>query len=110
MPATDVEILAVDVQRLLRMALADWYSWLASKSVRKEDWRGVPGWCKQMPGRLDIPWAIHELPKHVGNGQMMRVLGDLIDHASMSCQSLEGVPSLEKLDSQTKLLLEVLDG
>ena len=93
MSVTDVGILAVDVQRLLRMALADWYSWLASKSVRK-----------------DIPWAIHELPKHVGNGQMMRVLGDLIEHANMSCQSLEGVPSLEKLDLQTKLLLEVLDG
>ena len=110
MPVTDVEILAVDVQRLLRMALVDWYSWLALMVVRKEDWRGVPVWCKQMPNQLDIPWAIHELPKHVGNVPMIRVLGDVIEHANMSCQSMEGVPSMERLDQQVKLLLEVLDG
>jgi len=106
---TDVQVVAEDVQRLLRMAIVDWYSWLALQAARKDDWRGVPAWCKRMPSQLDLPWAIHELPKHVGNVPMIRVLGDVVERANMSCQSVEGVPSMEKLNERLQGLLGVLN-
>ena len=101
---------ALDVQRLLCVALSDWYSWLGAQSVRREDWRGVPGWCKGVPGSLDLPWALHDLPGHVGNRQMLEVLSELVERVRMSSSRVEGVPSVERLDEAVKSLLEVLDG
>lgn len=101
---------AEDVQRLLRVAISDWYSWLGAQSVRREDWRGVPGWCKSVPGSFDLPWALHDLPGHAGNRQMLEVLSELIERVRMSSSRVEGVPSVERLDEAMKSLMEVLDG
>lgn len=85
------------VSRNLRVAVAEWYAWLSDKSIRQDEWRGVPHWCKQIPARLDIPWALFELEKHVHRKPMIRALFVVVDEVYMSSQSMENVPDISPL-------------
>ena len=51
----ELNIDTVFVSRNLRASLREWYSWLADKAAKKDEWHAVPHWCKQVPFRLDIP-------------------------------------------------------
>ena len=85
------------VSRNLRAALREWYSWLSDKSMKKQEWHAVPHWCKQVPARLDIPWALFDLEKHVARRQMIRALFIVIDEVYMSSQTVEGTPDISAL-------------
>lgn len=95
------------VERRLRQAVEDWYSWLAGQSRYADDWLSVPHWCKQVPGRLDIPWAMRDLNKAVANRGMMRALCVVVDEIYMSCELVEGVPDISDLRS---VLLDWYEG
>jgi|TARA_R100000458_G_C8255953_1_gene232095 hypothetical protein len=85
------------VSNSLRAALSEWYAWLSDKSMKKEEWRAVPHWCKQVPSRLDIPWAIHDLEKHKSRKQLIRALFVVVDEVYLSCAEMENVPPIDKL-------------
>jgi|TARA_R100000482_G_scaffold124859_1_gene79476 hypothetical protein len=87
----------VFVSRNLRAALREWYSWLSDKAAKKDEWHAVPHWCKQVPFRLDIPWALFDLEKHAGRRQMLRALFIVIDEVYMSSQTIEGTPDISAL-------------
>ena len=88
---------AVFVSRNLRAALTQWHAWLSDKSMKRDEWRAVPHWCKQVPSRLDIPWALFELEKHVGRRQMLRALFIVVDEVYMSSEHIEGAPDISGL-------------
>lgn len=85
------------VSRNLRSALVQWYSWLSDKSMKKEEWRAVPHWCKQVPSRLDIPWALFDLEKHANRRQMLRALFIVVDEVYMNSETVEGLPDISAL-------------
>lgn len=85
------------VQRNLRLAIQEWYAWLSDKARYADEWRGVPSWCKQIPLRLDIPWATHDLKRNVDNRGMIRALFIVVDEIHMSCEQMEGAPSISVL-------------
>mgnify|MGYP003142286724 FL=1 len=85
------------VSRNLRVAISEWYSWLSDKSIKQDEWRSVPHWCKRVPSRLDIPWALNDLDKSIGRRQLMRALFVVIDEIHMASSQMDGVPSVEKL-------------
>ena len=85
------------ISRNLRMAIREWYAWLSDQSSRHDDWIAVPHWCKQIPSRLDIPWALNALDKSIGRRQLMRALFVVIDEIHMASSQMDGVPSVEKL-------------
>ena len=85
------------ISRNLRMAIREWYAWLSDQSSRHDDWIAVPHWCKQIPSRLDIPWALFDLDKHKDRRQMLRALFVVVDEIYIACEQMENVPSIEKL-------------
>ena len=85
------------VSRNLRVVIREWYAWLADKAAYQDEWRAVPHWCKQIPSRLDIPWALNDLDKSIGRRQLMKALFVVIDEIHMASSKMEGVPSVEKL-------------
>jgi hypothetical protein len=93
----ELNIDTVFVSRNLRASLREWYSWLADKAAKKDEWHAVPHWCKQVPFRLDIPWALFDLEKHAGRRQMLRALFIVIDEVYMSSQTVEGTPDISAL-------------
>lgn len=90
----------VFVSRHLRAALREWYAWLSDKAMREEDWIAVPHWCKQIPSRLDIPWALHDLQKHAGRKQMIRALFVVVDEIYMASDQMENVPDISRLHGE----------
>ena len=60
----------------------------------------VPHWCKQIPSRLDIPWALHDLQKHAGRKQMIRALFVVVDEIYMASEQMENVPNISKLHGE----------
>ena len=85
------------VYRNLRLAICEWHAWLSDKAIKKEEWRSVPHWCKQVPSRLDIPWALEDLEKRKDNRQLIRALFMVVDEVFLSSSEMENVPSIEKL-------------
>tara|TARA_R100000234_G_C4993493_1_gene176695 strand:- start:703 stop:1026 length:324 start_codon:yes stop_codon:yes gene_type:complete len=96
----ELELDSKFVSRNLRLVVSEWYSWLSDKAMKKDEWRGVPNWCKSVPSRLDIPWAFHELEKHSGRKQMIRALFIVVDEVYMSCENMENVPDISKLRNE----------
>ena len=90
----------VFVSRNLRSALVQWYSWLSDKSMKKDEWRAVPHWCKQVPSRLDIPWALFDLEKHASRRQMLRALFIVVDEVYMNSETVEGLPDISALRNE----------
>lgn len=88
------------VQRNLRLAVQEWYAWLSDKARYDDEWRGVPSWCKHIPSRLYIPWAIHDLKRNVGNRGMIRALFIVVDEVYMSSQQMDGAPSVDRLRNE----------
>lgn len=95
------------IEHHLRAAIGEWYAWLGARSSKLDEWLSVPAWCKRVPSRLDIPWALNDLEARVGNEHMMRVLFVIVDEVWLCCQEMEGVPDVSKLRNALK---EVADG
>tara|TARA_Y100000114_G_scaffold153421_1_gene173331 strand:- start:854 stop:1168 length:315 start_codon:yes stop_codon:yes gene_type:complete len=87
------------VSRNLRVMIKEWHAWLADKATYGDEWRSVPHWCKQIPSRLDIPWALYELESNLNKRQLIRALFVVIDEIYMACEEMENVPSIDKLRS-----------
>ena len=85
------------VSRNLRVAISELYSWLSDKSIKQDEWRSVPHWCKRVPSRLDIPWALEDLEKRKDNRQLIRALFVVVDELYLASIRMEGVPSIERL-------------
>ena len=108
------------VQRLLRLALSDWYGYLSRESLTVETWRhGVPWWVKKVPGRLDCDWALHDLRGACTVGGPIRPslvgLVTTVDEIVLSLERDDGVlsnpPEMETLrDALSELVLEVGGG
>lgn len=104
------------VQRLLRLALSDWYGYLSRESLTVETWRhGVPWWVKKVPGRLDCDWALHDLRKSCDRSVMLDGLVTTVDEIVLSLERDDGVlsnpPEMETLrDALSELVLEVGGG
>ena len=101
-----MEALARRAQHQLRMVLGEWYSWLSSHSLREMDWMQVPWWAKQLPGRLDIPWALHDLNVYYDNQFMVKRLYIVVDEAYLNAKDLDGVPDMTKLHETVTALYE----
>lgn len=101
------EQLARNAQRNLQSALCAWYSWLSDQSRHSDDWKSVPWWCKNAPGRLDLRWALDDLPKYVDHEQMMRVLFVVVDELHLSGAEMGDLPDLGELRG---VLLEICEG
>ena len=84
----------------MRQALSDWYSFLARESRDMDDWLSMPNWAKQVPNRLDIPWAVKDLHRMVGNKSMMRALYIVIDEIYLSSEGIEGLPDISLLRNE----------
>jgi len=96
--------LANRAQHHLQMVLSEWYAWLGRRALRKLDWMETPWWAKQMPGRLDIPWALKDLSKYKDNEAMLRLLHIAVDEAFLTSKGLDGLPDMTKLhETVTKL-------
>jgi len=101
------------VERLLRLALSDWYGYLSRESLTVETWRhGVPWWVKRIPGRLDFDWALYELRKFCVVPGMLDSLVTTVDEIVMSLdresELLENTPEMSVLrDALSELSLEV---
>ena len=87
-------------QRKLRQALSDWYSFLALESRDIERWMSLPHWLKNVPSRLDIPWALNDLHKMVENRSMMRALYIVIDEIYLSSHGVKGLPDISQLRNE----------
>tara|TARA_Y100000114_G_C11571654_1_gene236705 strand:+ start:291 stop:605 length:315 start_codon:yes stop_codon:yes gene_type:complete len=88
------------VSRNLMVAIRDWHAWLANQAMSPEDWRGVPPWCKTVAARLDVPWALHDLERHVENRGMIQALFRVVDEIYMACESVDGVPDISGLRNE----------
>ena len=88
------------VERKMRQALSDWYGFLATESRSMDDWLSLPNWVKQVPSRLDIPWALKDLQKMVGNKSMMRALYIVVDEIYLSSEGVEGLPDISLLRNE----------
>jgi len=52
---------------------------------------------KQVPSRLDIPWALKDLQSMAGNKSMMRALYIVIDEIYLASENVEGLPDIRLL-------------
>ena len=87
-------------QRKMRQALSDWYGFLATESRNAEDWLSLPHWVKQVPSRLDIPWALKDLQSMAGNKSMMRALYIVVDEIYLASENVEGLPDISLLRNE----------
>ena len=101
------------VERLLRLALSDWYGYLRRESLTVETWRhGVPWGVKRIPSRLSIDWALYELRKFCVVPGMLDSLVTTVDEIVMSLdresELLENTPDMSVLrDALSELSLEI---
>lgn len=108
------------VQRLLRLALSDWYGYLSRESLNVDTWRyGVPWWVKKVPNRLDCDWALNDLRSACVVGGPIRPslvgLVTAVDEIVLALERDEGVlnnpPEVGALsDALSELVSEVGGG
>lgn len=108
-----VEILCQRVERLLRVALSDWYGYLSREALVLDAWRyEVPWWVKKVPERLDCPWALSDLKKSTGRVGLLSGLMTLVDEVGLSMRRdadmLNHPPEIEQLTSALRELCDVL--
>lgn len=106
---TESESTSLEVQLHLRSALCAWYSWLSSQSMRTEDWKQVPTWCKGVPGMLDLRWALERFGDYRGHTQMILAFYRQIDSIQMSRADNEDMPDMSRLVLMLKSICEVSD-
>ena len=102
------------VERLLRMAISDWYGYLSREALSVDTWRyGVPWWVKRVPDKLDLQWALVDLRKSVGSQGMLMALYTSVDEAVLSLKRdkeiLHNPPKIDLLHSALKELCDVLE-
>ena len=85
------------VSRNLRLVLSEWYAWLSDKAMKQEEWIAVPNWCKSIPARMDVDWALNDLEAHSEHRNMIKALFVVIDEIYMNCETMENVPDMSKL-------------
>lgn len=101
------------VERLLRMALSDWYGYLSREALNTDVWNhGVPWWTKRVPDRFDLPWAMNDLRKSVGSKGMMLALYTSVDETVLSMKRDEEIlnnpPKIGLLHEALKELCDVV--
>jgi hypothetical protein len=85
--ATDreLEVMCLTVQRLLRVAISDWYGYLARQALTDWKWRyEVPWWVKKVPERFDKDWALNDLRAAVDRPGMVASLMTAVDETHLS--------------------------
>ena len=85
------------VSRNLRLVISEWYAWLSDKAMKQEEWIAVPNWCKSIPARMDVDWALNDLEAHSEHRNMIKVLFFVIYEIYMNCETMENVPDMSKL-------------
>ena len=108
-----VEILCQRVERLLRMALSDWYGYLSREALVLDAWRyEIPWWVKKVPERLDCSWALSDLKKSTGRVGLLSGLMTLVDEIGLSmrrdAEMLNNPPEIEQLTGALRELCDVL--
>ena len=108
-----VDILCQRIERLLRMALSDWYGYLSRESLSVDTWNyGVPWWVKRVPDRLDLNWAMNDLRKSIDNKGMLLALYTSVDQTVLSMKRdeelLHNPPKIDLLHEALKELCDVL--
>ena len=88
------------VSRNLRLAISEWYAWLSDKSRKEDEWRAVPNWCKTVPARLDVDWALNDLAQHANHRNMITALFVVVDEIYLNCEKMENVPDISKLRNE----------
>ena len=72
------------VSRNLRLVISEWYAWLSDKAMKQEEWIAVPHWCKSIPARMDVDWALNDLEAHSEHRNMIKALFVVIDEIYMN--------------------------
>ena len=108
-----VEILCQRVERLLRVALSDWYGYLSRESLVLDAWRHeIPWWVKKVPERLDCSWALSDLNKSIGRVGLLSGLMTLVDEVGLSMRRdaamLNNPPEIDGLTAALRELCDVL--
>ena len=85
------------VSRNLRLVISEWYAWLSDKAMKQEEWIAVPNWCKSIPARMDVDWALNDLEAHSEHRNMIKALFVVIDEIYMNCETMENVPDMSML-------------
>ena len=108
-----VRMLCQRVQRLLRMALSDWYGYLSREALGSNEWKyGVPWWVKRIPSRLDLDWAMNDLYEMAKIPGMLSSLYEKVDEVVLSMnrdrEVLSNPPDMSLLHGALKELCDVL--
>ena len=109
-----VRMLCQRVQRLLRMALSDWYGYLSREALGANEWKyGVPWWVKRIPDRFDLDWAMTDLYDYLKVPGMVSSLYEMVDETVLSMKRDEDVlsnpPDMSVLHDALKELIDVLE-
>jgi hypothetical protein len=115
--ATDreLEVMCLTVQRLLRVAISDWYGYLARQALTDWKWRyEVPWWVKKVPERFDKDWALNDLRAAVDRPGMVASLMTAVDETHLSIErereKLDHPPNIDKLRDVMERLCASLGG
>jgi hypothetical protein len=108
-----VDISCQRVERLLRVALSDWYGYLSRESLVLEAWRyEIPWWVKKVPERLDCDWAMSDLKKSLGRVGLLSGLVMVVDELMLAMkrdgEMLNHPPEIEQLHIALQELSDVL--
>ena len=104
-----LDVLCQRIERLLRMALSDWYGFLSRESLVVERWsEGVPWWVKRVPDRLDVGWALTDLRKSVERKGLLVALFAAVDEVVLAMERDEEVLSIPQNMAQLHEALKEL--
>ena len=98
----DLSLLCRSIQRLLRMAISDWYGYLARQALSDESWnQDMPWWVKKVPDRLDKSWALNDLRSSIYRPGMLASLVSVVEETQLSIKrdskKLDHPPNIDKL-------------
>ena len=108
-----LDVLCQRIERLLRMALSDWYGFLSRESlVVERGSEGGPWWGKRVPDRLDVGWALTDLRKSVERKGLLVALFAAVDEVVLAMERDEEVlsipPNMAQLHEALKELCDVV--
>ena len=111
----EVDILCGSIQRLLRMAISDWYGYLARQALSVDTWNDqVPWWSKKVPDRFDKAWALNDLKSSVNRPGMLQSLLSAVEDTQLSmtrdAERLDHPPNVEKLCDAVESLCAKVGG
>jgi hypothetical protein len=108
-----LRMLCQRVQRLLRIALSDWYGYLSREALSTDVWKhGIPWWAKRIPDRLDLDWALNDMYRFCRVPGMMLSLYTSVDETVLSMkrdeEMLKNPPDIHTLHEALKELRDVV--